>query len=50
MVTLNEEGSGVTVDIQKVEVDSSFEPDPELKEALSEYEGKFKIQLFLFDI
>ncbi|XP_037787180.1 mannosylglucosyl-3-phosphoglycerate phosphatase-like isoform X2 [Penaeus monodon] len=39
VVTLNEEGSCVGVDIQKVEVNSSFEPDSELKEALSEFEA-----------
>lgn len=47
VVTLNEEGSCVGVDIQKVEVNSSFEPDSELKEALSEFEGRFQIKTFL---
>lgn len=35
------------MDIQKVEVNSSFEPDSELKEALSEFEGRFQIKHFL---
>lgn len=39
-ITLTQEGANVNVDIEKVVVDSKFEPDNELKEVLVEYEGK----------
>jgi len=38
MVTLTLEDSKVKVDIERVEVDSKFEPDPGMVEALSHYE------------
>ena len=41
VLTLTQESKEVHVDIKKVVVDSSFEPDAELKESLSEYEGEF---------
>ncbi|XP_045127274.1 5'-nucleotidase-like isoform X3 [Portunus trituberculatus] len=37
-LTLTQQSKGVNVDIKKVVVDSLFEPDAELKEALFEYE------------
>lgn len=39
-LTLTQESKEVSVDIKKVVVDSSFEPDAELKEALTEFEGE----------
>ena len=45
-LTLTQQSKGVDVDIKKVVVDSTFEPDAELKEALSEYEGKFTYHLY----
>ncbi|XP_069183301.1 mannosylglucosyl-3-phosphoglycerate phosphatase isoform X2 [Procambarus clarkii] len=39
VITLSQEGANVSVDIEKVVVDSKFEPDEELKEALKEYES-----------
>lgn len=39
-LTLTQESKEVNVDIKKVVVDSSFEPDAELKEALTEFEGE----------
>ncbi|XP_069950309.1 mannosylglucosyl-3-phosphoglycerate phosphatase isoform X3 [Cherax quadricarinatus] len=38
-ITLSQEGTSINVDIEKVVVDSKFEPDEELKEALKEYEA-----------
>ncbi|KAG7160320.1 Trifunctional nucleotide phosphoesterase protein YfkN-like [Homarus americanus] len=38
-ITLSQEGTDVNVDIEKVVVDSKFEPDEDLKEALVEYEA-----------
>ena len=39
-LTLTSEGGNVDVDIKKIVVDSNFEPDEELQEALKQYEGK----------
>lgn len=39
-LTLTQESKEVNVDIKKVVVDSSFEPDADLKEALIEFEGE----------
>lgn len=48
-LTLTQESKEVHVDIKKIVVDSSFEPDAELKEALAEYEGESAYHLYCYD-